>query len=70
MKTNPTVGPTNGTKRSENEMTSDVTSITIRYADVARELRMPVYVVGGSAAAREPCRSVNVRFARPVLHEL
>lgn len=42
MKTNPRTGPINGMKRRENEMASDVKTITMRYADVAIELRIPV----------------------------
>lgn len=36
------------------EISTDVQIITARYAEVAREVRMPVYVDGG-AALRLPC---------------
>lgn len=59
-----------GTYRSANDTTTDVNTITTRYADVAIEFSMPAYVAGGSAAAREPCWRVYVRRARCAHHEL
>ena len=55
MNTNPSVGPINGIKRNEKETTSEVNTMTMRYAEVAMEFSSPVYVDGGSLAAREPC---------------
>ena len=55
---------------SANETTTDVKTITPRYAEVASALSMPLYVEGACAAARVPCWRVKVRFARSVHHEL
>ena len=67
---NPSGGPTYGMYASAKETTTDVKTITPRYADVASALSMPLYVDGGCAAAREPCWSVKARFAISVHQEL
>ena len=66
----PTGGPMYGTYDSANETTTDVNTITARYAEVASALSMPLYVDGGCAAARVPCWRVKVRLAMSVHHEL
>ena len=66
----PAPGPTTGMRRSRNETTTDVNTMITRYAEVAIELRMPEYDVGGGTVAREPCRRVIVRLAITLHHEL
>ena len=67
---NPSGGPTYGTYASARETTTEVKTITPRYADVASAFSIPLYVAGGAAAARVPCWRVKVRFALSVHHEL
>ncbi|KAJ3551720.1 hypothetical protein NM688_g4545 [Phlebia brevispora] len=69
-KIKPSAGPAKGIKRSDRDTTTDVKTIIIRYADVAIELSMPVYVEGDSATAREPCCKVKARLASPVHQKL
>jgi len=53
-KLKPINGPTYGTLPSANETTTDVNTITTRYADVASMVNIPVYVTGCWYTARLP----------------
>lgn len=44
-----------GMYESANETTTDVKTMTARYAEVASAFSIPLYVDGGCTAARVPC---------------
>lgn len=53
-----------------NEIATDVKTITPLYAEVARALSIPEYVIGCGTAARGPRLRIYVRLATIEHHEL